>query len=301
MGYTLTQKKQAMKPIIDRCYAPVLEQAGFQSYNGEGFHWYKIEDGLLKKIHMPYSSDIGLFSLQIGFGAIPLFSWESIPAGLFANEWGRMFSQEGGHFIWAAPFEMENIRHLLGRSFPEKPVRAYFYPRISHYTKDGLLIDHLDSEACGAELVTDLIIPSLQKLNTLKRVYDWNKLHVYQRLKCTNDQELCRILQDKHRLNNTWFLTATLADQCIYFHETALYLGIRYLLKDYIVKRTAFLESTPPKTKKHLNEELEIIRHLQTLLSGLESGDEDVFRAERERVAEMMTAQIKAKMPSLLN
>ncbi len=310
MGTSRAQKKQAIKQIIDRHYAPLLEQAGFYSYNNEGFHWYKLNNSLLYKVHLPIMMPYHPIELQPGFAALPLFSWEKIPPGVFANEWSFRIGNLSGHYTWACEREMEGIAQLIGSPLP-RPASAYYSPSISHYTSDGVLITHLMTESCGAELITDAILPGVQKLNTVERIYEWNKEHVFRSLKCRNEHELCALLcdeqNDESRARATLF-SSTLADQCIYCHDTQLYPAVRHLLKQYLDDMTQILEGYHdgrtkywPKTKQQLHEEEEALRHVRVLISGLENEDEETFINEREYITQRMTAQIRKKLPDLFD
>ena len=59
MALTWAQKKAGITEIIETYYAKPLRDTGFVSYKGEGFHWYKVKDELLYKVHLPLFSPAG--------------------------------------------------------------------------------------------------------------------------------------------------------------------------------------------------------------------------------------------------
>ena len=91
MTITRTQKKKAMQMFIREHFSDKLTEAGFVSYKGEDFHWYKYRDGLIYTIKMPIMRANLPLTLDVRFGVIPVFVWEHIAPECFSDKMGEVF------------------------------------------------------------------------------------------------------------------------------------------------------------------------------------------------------------------
>ena len=280
MKLTWGQKKATMKEFISKYYADALRSAGFVSYKDEGFHWYKLKNDLLYKVHLPISSPASPLFLEVGYGVVPLFTWEFIAPVVSYADWPLQMHSLYDHYIslwtnWGYDIAKQTLGTL--------PRKSYFVPGISYHLPNGVLIDHLRSPRCGAEALEEAIFPIFEKLQSVEDVYCWNK---------ESKLFLTESSYNTFKYDITYCLSFAFADQCLYLRDTQMYpLVLRYL--DRESKR---LIAFPQKTKENVM----AVEHAAVLIRAMESGDMTLFDNEAKLVRERMLKQIKKKLPDMI-
>lgn len=295
---TWAQKKKKMAEFIEAHYAGALRAAGFVSFKNEGFHWYKVENGLLKKVHLPIFSPAMPLFLSVGYGVVPLFSYEKIaPTEPFRDwPWEMEF---GNDHVESAEWAAKNHRseEITGR-----PCRETYFssPSICYWSGDICLM-HLNSEKCGAEVLDDVILPVLGHIRSVEDLYRRNKR---QKLlgegRRTEDGYLAR-LESGYMAKNKQILrmSLTFADQCLYCRDEKFYPAVLYFLKKYLSDSLPGLRSAPDVKKERLQRLADAEAHAETLISVIENDDRSLFEEECGRVRGVMLRQIEKALPDL--
>ena len=295
MAYTWAQKKEAMRELIDEYYAPPLREAGFISYKDEGFHWYRIKGELLQTVRMPIFSPSSPLFLDVGFGAVPLFTWEYIAPSGPSRDFDWVYSDGSDHFTSAN--NLPNV--ALAETILGKLPRRNYSPTVYRYVGDGPLIGHMNSERCGGEAVDELMLPLLDTMLTVEDVYRWNKKVRMISWSSSSDEELIKAWEDMYldQYKGIDFLTLAFSDECIYCRDEKFYPCVLYYLKETL--DLLAYPTFPPRTKEKAMERAENIAHMQVLIKVLETGDRALFETELAKQKERMLAQIRKKLPQL--
>lgn len=296
MAYSLAQKKKAMRELIDTYYAEPLQKAGFVSYKGENFHWYRIKGELLQTVRMPILSPSQPIVLDLGFGAVPLFTWEPIAPTGPARDFDWDFHHGSDHFTSATKLA---TLALAEKKIGKLPRSSYASPVIFRHLDSGLLIGHLNSERCGGETVDELILPLLDTMLTVKDIYQWNKMIRAVPWSCSSDVELIQMLEREYlnRYRGINFLSLAFADECLYCRDEGFYPILLYYLKENRAMRTE--SPVRPKTMAQSSEWAKDIAHETVLIEVLETKNMDLFATEVEKQKSRMSAQIQKKLPEL--
>lgn len=296
MALTWAQKKESMRELINAFYAEPLQAAGYVSYKGEGFHWYKVENELLYKVHLPILAPTAPLSLYMGYSAVPLFSWEHIaPTEAFRDFTGDF--AECDHFV---PCRNELTNALYKKYIGDLPWNPVYTTIESYHLPNGLLIEHEQTKKCGAEKLDSFVFPLLDKLRTVEDVYCWNKtIHNLQN-DCLLDSGYIRKMMK--RIDKNEFIpnmTLSFADECLYCRDEKLYPVIKHYLKKNMEVKAELEKQFPPKTKELAMENKMSREHADVLLHAMESGNLKLAYAELARQKERMLAQIRKKLPKL--
>lgn len=296
MSLTLAQKKETMQELIGEYYAPILREAGFVSYKNEGFHWYKVENDLLYKVHLPVSSPATPVRLAIGYAAIPLFTWEHIaPAGTYRDYFGDFSTCD--HFVPA----VNTLTNMLHKKYigelPWNPVRT---TKAAYYMPNGLFVQHEQTEKCGAETLEAFVLPLLDKLRTAEDVYRWNKMIRNLQNDCLIDESYVRKMSKRiERDELIPGMSLAFVDECLYCRDEKLYPVVRHFLKKNMTVKAEWEKQYPPKTKELVWESELSREHADVLLRAMETGDMSLIDAELAKQRERMFAQIRKKLPEL--
>ena len=301
MKLTWAQKKESMQELIEAYYAPPLREGGFVSYKDEGFHWYRFKGELLQTVRMPIFSPSSPVFLDLGFGAVPLFTWEQIaPSGASRDfDWDYLTGRDHVSSV-RKDFVFLQAQKILG----SLPRRSYAHPELDHHLENGLLIGHLNTERCGGEAVDELILPLLDKMLKVEDIYQWNKQLKAEMFSCSTDEELIKELEKEYlgKERTIFCLSLAFADECIYCRDEGFYPILLHGLKqDLNARLNAISRSAPlgPKTKAEAEEWAADIAHEKVLIDVLETGDRKLFDEELERQKERMLQQIRKKLPKL--
>ena len=295
MAYTWAQKKAVMQELIEEYYAPPLREAGFVSYKNEGFHWYRIKGELFQTVRMPIFSPSSPIYLDVGFGAVPLFTWEHIAPSGPSRDFDWDLRDGSDHFTSAT--NLPNV--ALAETILGKLPRRSYFPTVYRYVEDGPLIGHMNSERCGGEAVDELMLPLLDTMLTVEDVYRWNKKARMIPWSSSSDEELIKALENMYldQYKGIDFLSLAFADECIYCRDEKFYPILLYYLKETLDLRAC--PPFPPRTKEEAVERAEDIAHTQVLIKVLETGDRELFDAELAKQKERMLAQIRKKLPEM--
>lgn len=292
MALSWTQKKAYMSQFIEENYAEALQNAGFVSYKNEGFHWYKVKNGLLYKVHLPIFSPSSPLFLIIGYGVIPLFTWESIAPPAPFRDWPEEMQRGYDHYIDAIS--------ALGYSFAERavgklPRESYSFSEIAHYLPNGLFIQHPNTELRGGEVFEELIFPVMGTLRSVEDVYAWNKANKLGLWDCSSEDEVIEKVASGglYRDNRVYLLSNAFADECLHLRDEKLYPVLKMHLENYPEAGTQ-QRSKAEEMERRLSDE-----HRQIQLHAIESGDYSIFDKEAERTKIRMIEHIKAKLPGL--
>ncbi len=293
---TWTQKKQKMAELIESHYAEKLRSGGFVSYKNEGFHWYKVENGLLKKVHLPiFSPSMPLF-LMVGYGVVPLFSYEKIAPTEPFQDWPWEMSFGKDH-VESAEWAAKNhwSEEITGRPCWE----SYFSSAKICYWSGDICMMHLSSEECGAEVLDDVILPILGDIRSAEEIYSWNKRRKIESEKCSDEEEFLAHLVSECTAEDRPFvnMSLTFADQCLYCRDEKFYPAMLCFLKNYLIKTIPAQRGAPGVKKGRIQILAEYEAHAETLIKVIENNDRALFARECERIKNLMARQIKDKLP----
>ena len=295
MELTWLQKKEAMRELVDKYYANPLQKTGFVSYKDEGFHWYRIKGELLQTVRMPISSPAQPIELDLGFGAVPLFTWEHIAPSGASRDFDWDFRHGYDHFSSVKV----NATCFFAQKIVGRLPRNKYYPNYYYHLDNGLLIGHLNAERCGAEALDEMILPVLDTMTKVEDIYQWNKSIKAEMLSCLSDEELAKKLEADYLSTDRMipFLTLAFADECIYCQDECFYPIVLHGLKQHLKARAE--SPIRPKTKAQAAEWAEDDSHARVLVKVLETKNVGLFTAELERQKNRMFAQIRKKIPKL--
>lgn len=337
MQYSWKQKKEIMSEFIMENYAPLLTGEGFVSYQDAGFNWYKVKNGLLYTVRMPIYSPAAPIDLRIGFGVVPLFSWEYIVYTIPMRDWSMDFERGCDHFcpvISIATYEMEkSLLGALPRAWDNYMNGGYTYDyrglEISHWVSEAReinlkvhyafegepsfaasgLFDYeryqkrhemtmqlLNQSRKGAELFEELVFPALDKLNTVKSIYEWNKkMKILSSTSIMTDE----VEGDPCTIIDGGLFSVAFADECLYCGDEKWYPFILKHLDAY--KDFEYHPKAPcrPKTKQEKIDFEETKNHARELIRVIENGDRNQLMNELRRNQDRMISQIKEKLPNL--
>lgn len=287
MAFTWAQKKAALQEIIGKHYADTLLNAGFVSYKDEGFHWYKLKNDLLYKVHLWVESPASPVWLRVGYGVIPLFTWEPIAPSRPMRDWPWELMNGGDHYqdTW--------YKKIPERMIGKLPREAYSQPNISYFLPNGVNVAHLLTERCGAEVLDEMVLPVLETLRTPEDVYRFNKENKLYYYQCETEEAFIEKVLQNAALGRGLRLSLTFDDECLFFRDEKLYPVVYQ-------HASAFKGGCLPSATKAEEADMAFWReHARILTSTLETGDLSIFDAEATRVREKMMAQIKKKLPNL--
>ena len=292
MALSWTQKKAYTSQFIEENYAETLQNAGFVSYKNEGFHWYKVENELLYKIHLPIFSPTLPIILFVGYGVIPLFTWESIAPTMPFRDWPEEMQRGYDHYIDAFT--------ALGYSFAERavgklPRESYSFSKIAHYLPNGLFIEHPNTDLRGGEVFEELVFPVMDTLNSVEAVYAWNKANKLDLWGCSSEDEVVEKVASGglYRDNRVYLLSNAFADECLHLRDEKLYPILKKHLNNYPELRV-HPRSKAEERERRMSDEHRIIQ-----LQAIESGDFSLVDEEEERTKARMIEQIMSKLPGL--
>ena len=295
MAFSNRQKICVMKNLIRKYYWDELSDAGFVSCKDEGFYWYRMVGDLLYTVRLPIFSPKTPLRLSIGFGVIPVFTWEHISSSLtFARDEPYYFTPGLGHVIapWAEA-ECSDCKELLGTL----PRQDYYHPTLSHYTSDGILIEHLYTPKCGAEVLQELVFPMFRKLTTIRSIYDWNKMRSEKRFA----RDRAMFWKSPNSLGTDIYIrnsfSQALADECLYLRDEDWYpRALRFM---EAMNEESYVTSMRFESKELEQEQIQEHEHRKNLIASLKSNDQGAIDEELRASAERMRANIRKKLPKL--
>ncbi len=302
----LSSQKQKFSEFLMSYYAPPLREASFVTYKNEGIHWYKIENDLLYKVHLPMFSPQRPVRFCVCCGAIPLFTWEKIGLSMPQRDWPGEMTNDYDHVIDFFPsgYGLRQAEEWLGE-VPKETVHA---TKLAHYLPNGLFIQHPRTERCGAELIDEIALPLLESFKSLENMYRWsrqNKIAIHKRISTqkaekeglsspdTGDPIQAMLSHSVNLYGSIYGISHAFSDMCLYFRDEELYPVILKHMRAEIAIPYAI-----PSMYRKIREEQ--IRHARVLVSALESGDLSIFDREAEQMRERMLLQIKKQLPDLV-
>lgn len=302
----LSSQKQKFSEFLMTYYAEPLREAGFVTYKNEGIHWYKVENALLYKVHLPMFSPRRPITFGVCCGAIPLFTWEQIGLSMPQRDWPGEMTNDYDHVIhfYRSGYGLRQAEEWLGE-VPKGTIRA---TQIAHYLPNGLFIQHPRTERCGAELMDEIALPLLESFQSLENMYKWsrqNKFAIHKRLSMDaaereglsspdpGDPIQAMLSHSVNPYGSIYGISHAFSDECLYFRDEELYPVILKHMRAEIAIPYAI-----PSMYRKIREEQ--VRHARVLVSALESGDLSIFDREAEQMRERMLLQIKKQLPDLV-
>lgn len=309
MTITRTQKKKAMQMFIREHFSDKLTEAGFVSYKGEDFHWYKYRDGLIYTIKMPIMRANLPLTLDVRFGVIPVFVWEHIAPECFSDKMGEVFNDGRDHLVRSWSNLCYNETELLLGKFPRP---SYYVPRIAHHMtlEDGreVFIEHLNTPGCGSEVLEEMIFPFFDRMDSVAAVYAWNKRW---KEAFVRDADSVKSQEDVRQLRSSlgkyeyWASSSAFVDECLYLRDEEWYPIILHAMKREEENRQAWEETMkkrhfePYRTNEEKLERANAIQHRKIMIQALEAHDFTRIDEELGSTRQRMLEQIKRKLPQL--
>lgn len=289
MSLTWSEKKASMLEIVRTYFAPTLKGAGFVS-SKDGFHWYKFENNLLYKVHLPIESPTIPVHLCPLYGVIPLFTWEPIAPAQALRDWPWELECDTVHTMRTdsiAGYEMAEQR--LGAL----PRSAYWMPNQIHHLPNGLCVMHLMTDRWGAEVVDELIFPMLESFRSLDDIYAWHKENHLHKMHCSTDADFVEAVLRFSARGKGYNLSLSFADECLYLQDKALYPAVHAAMSRFSERLS---RSEIAAKSKDLEQ---AVTHAKLLVSVIESGERALFDDEAGRIQQKMLNQIRKKLPDL--
>ena len=300
MSISWAQKKADMQQIIKTYYADSLRDAGFVNYKNDLFQWFKVKNGLLYSVRMPVFSPAMPIKLVWGFGIIPLFTWEKIYALPPYRDWPARLKMGNEHFCNMDKTYAPLIAEQTIGKLPH-PQGYYLYPEAIYNLPDGLAVWNLHTERLDAPKLEELILPMIDKLDTLEKVYQWNKDARLIQRSCASEHELLKKVLDGDVsfYSNHGFLSHAFADMCLYLQDVEFYPAVLHVLKGEEQEWEEAIRTgrLPLEDKTATEERIRMREHARVMLHTLETGDRAPLLAEWERIEKEMTEQLKKKFP----
>lgn len=304
MALSIRQKKSIMQELIQTHYADKLLNAGFVSYKEEGFHWYKSDKELLYTVRLPVFSPRSPLTLDIGFGVIPLFTWEHIAPNGFSRDYSAEFHDGRDHVNRSRTYyiqeEYEKIIGKLPRNWASCRVIAHYVPEGS---EDSVLIEHPDTPGCGSEILEEMVFPFFYKMDSLSAIYKWNKARkiasVMSRMGINKELKL----DDPSTF--ALVMSQCFADECLYLRDESMYQAILIYMKERNETvprwegRMLRLNRRPYQSEEEKIEAELDCEHRRVLIEALEERDFDRIDDQLELTRQRMLEQIKRKLPKL--
>ena len=317
MPLTWKQKKAIIAEYVkDNHYVAPLKEKGFVSYRDEGLCWYKIKNDLLYSVRMVLFAGREPLELVVGVGALPLFSWEYIVRGNCYRDWGGIdYSVLGFYFdraIWMASRAISN--HFI-ETLTMEDLEAYRDGATLKPYK-GTYITEWGSKD-GEELIENLVFPVLDKLNSIEKLYEFNKKariidhcdgynQSIKKGKAPVIDEDDVLKSDFFGLGSWKMLSLTFAEQCLYCGDVKWYPTVMDYLKEYQAFEYMYYEFAgkkfnpyAPKTKRESVGLAENQEHARVLIRAMETGDRVLMKEEFERNRERMMKQIREQLPNI--
>jgi hypothetical protein len=291
MALTWAQKKAGIMEIIETYYANALRDAGFVSYKSEGFHWYKVKDELLFKVHLPLFSPSGALCIVPLFGVIPLYSWELIAQNRPFRDWpGEMIT--GCEHVF-------NLQYMIFHQAAERrigklPRHSYGWPKLAHWLPNDLFVEHLNTERWGAEILDEAIFPLMESIHSPADLYSWHKETDMFLEECATEEEFVEKLLTRSDSGGGFMISQVLADECLRFRDEKLYPLVRRSMEEF--RGSMF----PKQSKEEKNDNQRLREHAQLLVKVVDSGDFSLFDAETKKIKKDMLDQIRKKLPDLM-
>ncbi len=291
MALTWAQKKAGIMEIIETYYAKPLRDTGFVSYKGEGFHWYKVKDELLYKVHLPLFSPAGALRIVPLFGVIPLYTWELIAPHRPLRDWTWDMTRGSEH---AYSFQYHVSYQAAERRLGKMPRPSYAWPKISHWLPNGLYVEHLNTERWGAEILEEAIFPLMESVHSPEELYAWRKETNIFCAECSTEEEYMKKMFDHYKKGAGCMISQAFADECLHFRDEKLYPLVQRSMA--LFRGSCF----PKETKEEKNDSQRLREHAKLLVAAIESGDPSIFDAEAEKTKKDMLDQIRKKLPDLI-
>ena len=289
MPLTLTQKKESMRGIIQKYYEPTLLQEGFVSTK-DGFHWYKLENDLLYKIHLPIESPNPPVRLYPMYGVIPLFTWESIPPTRPYRDWPWEMKMDCAHCL---DISTNAAYEIAKQRIGKLPRASYAYPIAIEYLPNDLCVMHLMTDHWGAEALDEVILPMLDTFKTVEDIYTWHKEIRLFNDQCSTEAEFVDKILQRYAQGGNGRISQTFADECLFLRDESLY-PIVFRAMSY------YGGSCFPNAKKAEMQELALARtHAKVLAEAIQTGNMRLFDAESEQIRHRMLEQIGRKLPNI--
>lgn len=299
-------KKSAIKADLNHFYqtyyAESLEKNGFIHYGNDYFDWYKLEDGLLKQVHLTIHEWSSPFlSLEVGFGVLPLYIWDDIPQHMPYNEnsyW--MSGGGGGDRLFRMTIENSDYWSCVENRIGSRPRNSYCTPAIITLLPCGKHIIFLNSEQRGAEALDEVAFPMLSHLKSVSDVYAFNLELRYKTMRFRSVDDFIVFLQTDEMYKHSKLFTTAFADECIAVRDEKMYPVVIDSLKRTLDQctfalsqaDTSWLRKNRPNLLREAERSSELIKIMQ---------DKDYTRWEEGiiREKEKMIQQIKKKLPEL--
>ena len=302
----LSSQKQKFSEFLMTYYAEPLREAGFVTYKNEGIHWYKVENDLLYKVHLPIFAPRRLLEFSVCCGVIPLFTWEKIGLSMPQRDWPGEMRNDYDHVVCFFPsgYGLGQIEERIG----DVPIGTVQATQIAHELPNGLFIQHPRTERCGAELMDEIALPYLNSFHSAREVYEWNRQRKIEMRKRngvgktdrgeipsldTKDVIQAMLSHSMNPYGSIYGISHAFSDECLYFRDEELY---PVILK-HMRSEMAVPYAIPSKYRKIHEEE---VQHARVLVSALERGDLSIFDREAEQMRERMLLQIKKQLPDLV-
>ena len=286
MANSLGVKKAAVQSIIEEYHAPILRTNGFVSYKNTGFLWYRVKKNLLHWVAIAKEYDLSAPSIDIGFGIIPLFTWEHIGHDGTSSTWGWEYSFGCGRYMNTFYIPQDYWSPIIPNRVWDKPLQGLKTWRSVH-----ILAPYTDR--FGAEIMETRLFPLMKALETPEKVYEWNIGILLKLTKCRGKSELTKYICEYKGFHS--LISEVIIDESLYCRDEVMFPAaeqyLEYLSKyDHIWGR---------KTKEK-EEELRFTQeNALAKLKALRARDWQSLTDRLLLTKEKMLNQIRRKLPDL--